>query len=172
MISEFLVALIVSLLFGNGLLYFTSRTKESDSLLSLKEKISGSGPEVSATETDLSVVVPEAYIDDIYSVQASLRGVNEKLKLTHERISELETTINSINSVLVSGNETGLSTKVKKLDDFKRNALIELEAIKKLLKQLKEFREIKDKKSLSAKKKEQEINKRIHELVFNTTKKN
>jgi len=172
MIFEFLVVLIISLLFGNGLLYFTSSSnKESQSLANLKQEVQGQTQEMQPQEIN-SFSLPEVYVDEIYEMQASLRSVNEKIKLAHQRIAELEGSLNSINSVLVSKPEgSDFNKKIKRLEDFKRNASIELEAIKKLLKQLKEFREIKNKKSLPAKKKELEINKRIHELVFNTSKK-
>ncbi len=169
MISEFLVVLVVSLAFGNGLLYFTSK-KEKTEMVSLKEQIQDS-TEVNSQETNLSGSV---YIDEIYSLQASLRGVNEKIKLAHERINELELVLANMNSSLNSVPSASFPAeeKIKQLEEFKRRTKIELEAIKKLLKQLKEFRKIKGKKSLSAKKTEEKLNKRIHELVFNTKKTN
>ena len=173
MVFEFLVVLIVSLLFGNGLLYFTS-PKQSSAILSLKEQIQSEKTETQSEEAvDLSGSV---YVDEIYSVQASLRSVNEKIKLAHERISDLENSLNSLGSLNVvlpstqKENAFDAEAKIRNLENFKRNTKIELEAIKKLLIQLKEFRKIKGKKTLSTKKKEEEINKRIHELVFNTKK--
>lgn len=170
MVFEFLIVLIISLVFGNGLLYFTS-PKEKAETVSLKEQIHGEKGDI---QSDESTEVPgNVYVDEIYSVQASLRNANEKIKLAHERITELETSLQSINSVLVSSKTESafdVEEKIRNLDNFRRNTKIELEAIKKLLKQLREFRRLKGKKSVSAKKKEEELNKRIHDLVFNVQK--
>ncbi len=173
MLSEFLIVLIVSLLFGNGLLFLTGRRKDS-SVMSLKQQI----VEDSVPETVNASAVSEVSsvdVDEIYSVQASLRGVNEKINLAHERIAELETALQSISAMLVSSKEDSsgynLEEKIKKQENFRRNTKIELEAIKKLLKQLREFRKIKtSKKTVSMKKKEEELNKKIHNLVFNVKK--
>lgn len=173
MISDFLVVLIVSLVFGNGLLYFTSAKKNSIELIKEQVLQSNTAGTAESTETVNFSSLPGAYIDDIYSVQSSLRGVNEKISLAHERIAEMETILVSINSVLSSQPaETNFEEKIRKLEEFKRSTKIEVEAIKKLLKQLNEFREIKvKKKSISVKKKEEELNRKIHELVFNSSKK-
>jgi len=173
MVFEFLVVLIVSLIFGNGLLYLTG-PKEKTGLVSLKEQIQEEKEEKLQTEEpNVSDLSGNVFVDEAYSVQASLRSVNEKIKLAHERINDLEASLQSINSVLISSKpETpfAVDEKIKNLDNFRRNTKIELEAIKKLLKQLKEFRKIKGKKTPLTKNKEQELNKRIHELVFNTKK--
>jgi len=163
MISEFLVVLVVSLLFGNGLLYFTSK-KENSGLVSLKEEIEGD------KSISFSAGLSDTDVEEIYSNQASLRSANEKIKLAHERISDLENTLQSMNSVIHPGS-SDVEEKIKKLEDFKRLTKIELKAIKDLLKQLKEFRKISVKKRTPALiKKEKDLNKRIHELVFNTKK--
>ncbi len=172
MISDFLVVLIVSLVFGNGLLYFTSTKKNS--IEAIKEQVLQSNTtEETESIQENSASLPEAYIEDVYSVQSSLRTVNEKISLAHEKIAEMETILVSINSVLSSSpNETKFEEKIRRLEDFKRSTKIELEAIKKLLMQLNEFREIKVKpKTISIKKKEEELNRKIHSLVFNTSKK-
>jgi len=173
MISEFLVVLIVSLLFGNGLLFLTGRRDDS-SVMGLKQQIEqGSVLETSGVSAVSEVSGVD--VDEIYSVQASLRSVNEKINLAHERIAELETALQSITGMLSSAKENNsdysLGEKILKLENFRRNTKIEMEAIKKLLKQLSEFRKIKTgKKTVSMKKKEEELNKKIHNLVFNVKK--
>ncbi len=169
MLFEFLVVLIISLIFGNGLLFLVSPQSKQD-ISFLKEQIQENKPDAFEEQA----LPGSVYVDEIYSVQASLRTANEKIKLAHERINELETSLQAINSIIVSSKRESpdFESKVKSLEKFKRNTKIELEAIKKLLKQLNEFKKIKGKKTVSAKKKEKELNKRIHELVFNTKKSN
>jgi chromosome segregation ATPase len=168
MVFEFLIVLIFSLLLGNGLLFFAS-PRGKTGVLSLKDQIQGQ--EIEDNSVNLSGSV---YVDQIYEVQASLRGLDEKIKLAHERISELEETLGSINSVFSSPakTESGFGEKIIRLENFRKNAKIELEAIKKLLQQLKEFRKIKTKKKTNEiLKKEDELNEKIHGLVFNVKKK-
>ena len=168
MIFDFLIVLIFSLLLGNGLLFFTSSRAKTD-VLSLKDQIQGEETEDSSVDLSGSV-----YVDQIYEVQASLRGLDEKIKLAHERISELEETLGSINSVLSSPakTESDFEEKIIRLENFRKNAKIELKAIKKLLQDLKEFRKIKTiKKTKEILRKEDELNEKIHSLVFNVKKK-
>ena len=174
MVFEFLIVLIFSLVLGNGLLFFTGSSGNSGSsaepeVLSLKEEIQGNSFEEASNNVPGNV-----FVDQVYEVQASLRNLDEKVKLAHERITEMEETLNSINSVLVSQPKTGVNfdEKLDRLESFRRNTKIEIEAIKKLLVQLKEFRNQKKGKNAKAlKKKEEELNNRIHNLVFNVKKK-
>jgi DNA repair ATPase RecN len=166
MVSEFLVVLVLSLVFGNALLYFVSG-KNSVSL----------GKQSSEPIKQMPVESPKFVSgfsgEEIRLLEAGLKAANERINLAHQRITELEDSLKSLDSVFsVKGKPVfSVEEKIRKLEDFRRETRIELQAIKKLLKQLKEFRRIKRKDSVSAKK-EEELNKRIHALVFNTVKRN
>ncbi|MEM0360527.1 MAG: hypothetical protein QXK06_04300 [Candidatus Diapherotrites archaeon] len=161
MILEILGLLAISLLLGNAYLYFYSNSNGHKyngyeagqaeewerSILKLQEKDSEFEKRILAQEEKVS--------RQISDLSNSLASVQAKTEDSIKRIEKLE-------SIVVGGtanSESGslLAHKLARLEDFRRNATIELEAIKEL------FPELKKKKAVTP---DPELEQKIHSLLF------
>lgn len=180
MVTVFLLVFVIALAIGNGLLFFTgSRRAEgmgSEELGKLKENIIEFAPKNIPKKSKAVEFNPEA------------KAANQKILMAHERIQELEKKVARLNSAVAKLSEPAkkdlsnrepskLNEKIERLEEFRNDAKIEIVAIKELLEDLRKTLPLlkKEKKSrkelLKLKKDSEELDKRIHELVFHGGKK-
>jgi len=103
--------------------------------------------------------------EKINNIEKTLSFLNKKEDLINQRINSIENKIRKINFNNNSNHNDFILKKIEKLEDFKRNTIIEIEAIKQNLKETNKANE----KLTKQINKEKEL-KKIHEIIFHSKK--
>lgn len=94
------------------------------------------------------------------SLDTSILNLDSKTENIRKRIKRIESLLST--KSLNKGNKSNTAKKIEKLEDFKRNAIIELQAIKEVLPELKK----------SKNEQNPDLEEKIHNLVFHGKAKN
>ena len=189
----FLVVLIVALLVGNSLLYFTKPKRNRQNDLKISDLKNSAVQERFFSEEE-TVKPSNVIYEEVYSFQGKLRAIEEKTRMAHSRLNEVERAVKNINFGLMELNKVlesksfqtkkepqkeipldKLAQKIQRLEDFKRNARIEIAALGEMIEEIK--KEIGAKGEKKQSKREKELSKKInglekiiHEVAFHKIK--
>ncbi|MEW6295121.1 MAG: hypothetical protein AB1467_02380 [Candidatus Diapherotrites archaeon] len=173
MVAVELIVLVVGLAVGNGLLFFTQPKGYSFKEL---EKIRAQINEDSMMRNGIQK--SSLYYDDVYALQSSVRAAGHKIEMAHSRLGEVEKALKNLNygmmelSKKIEAKEKELKIpyeieeKIKRLDEFRRDTRIEIQALKDALEEIKPKSKGQQEKKKKEKKELRKLNKRIHEIVF------
>ena len=140
LVTLYLLVLIVGLIIGHGFLYLSRREENSSAL-------------VPANNSGLNAAsAPE------------VRIVDEKANMAHNRLTKLERHVLSGKSAVPAD----VKQRLERLDNFRANTEVELKAIKEIIAEMPKKR--KEKKKKAEVKKEKDLERKIHERVFNKRK--
>lgn len=99
----------------------------------------------------------------IKEIEQTIDFINKKQDIINQRITSIENKVRKLNN----NSTDNIIKKIEKLEDFKRNTIIELEALKQSIKKANET-------SIQLKKEntnlEEKIEKKIHGIVFHSRK--
>jgi len=173
MVAVELIVLIVGLAVGNGLLFFTQ--PKGYSFKELK-KIRAQINEDSMVRQGIQKST--LYYDDVYALQSSARAASHKIEMAHSRLGEVEKALKNLNYGMIELSKKTqakekeakmpyeIEEKIKRLDEFRRDARIEIQALKEALEEIKPKNMEQQEKKKKEKKGLRKLNKRIHEIVF------
>ncbi len=165
--TVFLIVLILALLLGNIFLHFTKPGKNAP-----KQDY----PYIE--EIKSSSIEPEGSFDCVYDLQGNVKALDQKVRMAHSRLTELEKKISFKKSSARKGDTayTGkalkdLAEKINRFERFRENTVIEIAALKDMLSesnavQAKKAKKPKKNELAKAKKNVDELDKRIQSIVF------
>ncbi|GEM_PF-2095405 len=163
MVLFILGILALILLMGNAYLYFFPLKNRNDSISGFENGQAGEWERslVKVREKNFELekklaLHERAVTKKFKTIDSSILNLDSKAEGAVKRVSRLE-------SIIASKEFQGkpgvlMAKKIERLEDFRRNATIELEAIKELMPQLKEKKQV----AVSS----PELEEKIHNLVF------
>lgn len=158
-VTVFLGVLVLAMVLGNALLFFVPKKPSSGPLAS-------SPAESPETTTMLVSAQPSEFAGNNAKVESLV--VDERIGLLNKRVSYLEGEILKLKNNGAVNNDSVVARKLFALEEFKRNAHIEVEALKERLSALRKELNLPEKE----KKNNFEISdKKLHSLAFNQGKK-
>ncbi len=139
LVTTFLFLMIGALTVGHGLLFFTKPADEQGNVMH-------ASPSQMAGPTEIKVM------------ESNFRALNEKIKMAHERINDVEKSLSSLKV------PKGLAKQLHGFSNFKANTDIELKAMKEILMELQNNGiNIKAKRYPTSTKKEA---KEFHKMIY------
>ncbi|MBU0662379.1 MAG: hypothetical protein ABH854_04930 [Candidatus Diapherotrites archaeon] len=160
-ITMFLVVLIGALGIGNGLLYIT------------KPRGQDSG---TSNVPGFSVMVANAEAADIAEIRGEFRAMKHKVDMAHSRIGALESAvagrIGTAGSASPAGStSTAFEEKLRKLDHFRANTNVELQAMKEILLELQKNNiTVKAKKFEPRSATDKGLERQMHNIIYRSAK--
>jgi predicted nuclease with TOPRIM domain len=175
----FLGVLIIALIIGNLLLFFTNPKNSSNFMpknsTSLQEELKQQVL-FSSKNNEIQQSIPSTVIEEAYLNQSKIRALEEKIRLAHYRLNDLEKTIKNNNNFLIQKLDfSRFEKKLKQFEEFKSNTVIELAALKQIINELKANSKNSNKQELKkefekANKKIDDLEERIKSIVFRAGK--